>query len=91
MQTTTNEIPCKQCPVFAICQSKEEIFCKLLYGYLCNYDKQGFLNYRKGRPRKDRVFLTNNFFLTSTRYDDWRVTLIEGKTKRTNWMEYNSE
>jgi len=77
--------PCASCPVLAICRSKEEIFCKPLYEYLCNYDKQGFLNYKKGRPRALRLFFNNDFYLMATRYSEWLI-FMEEKGKG---IEYN--
>ncbi len=33
-----DQIPCKQCPVLAICITKSEIFCKPIWDFLDNFN-----------------------------------------------------
>ncbi len=75
-------IPCKQCIVYAICKSKEEIHCKMLGRWLRNEIRDG--RYDKAKREIQRTF---NHFIETRDGQNLIVKGMELSLKMTNELQ----
>lgn len=70
-------IPCKKCICLAMCCNREEIYCTLLYDYLCYSDPYHRFSHYKGAHTAQAVYDLYNKYIVDTFYSKALVALGE--------------
>ena len=64
-------IPCKQCPVFAICYNLEIIRCKILYKYICKISGGAHSGVKRDHIKE--VYTLYNKYVNATTFQGYCI------------------